>query len=199
LRAYEAAMLREVDALCAAIPKHDLAIQWDVCIEMVMWDGGSPTMAAFPGMEQVFAQSFARLGAAVAPEVDLGFHLCYGDLDAIHFVQPRDAAKMVEFAHLLMRSVTRPIQWLHMPVPIERTDDAFYAPLRDFALPMGCELYLGLVHARDGVEGTRRRIAVAQCHAPDFGIATECGIARARRPELVRQLLEIHAGVAAAA
>src|SRR5215469_452547 len=38
--AYEAAMLREVDSVCRAIPHNDLAIQWDVCIEMVMWDGG---------------------------------------------------------------------------------------------------------------------------------------------------------------
>jgi hypothetical protein len=32
---------------------------------------------------------------------------------------------------------------------------------------------------------------------PRFGIATECGFARARKPDLVRKLLEIHAGAAA--
>ena len=37
--AYEQAMLREVARICKAIPHHDLAIQWDVCIEMLAWDG----------------------------------------------------------------------------------------------------------------------------------------------------------------
>ena len=30
---------REVEAVCAAIPHHDLCIQWDVCHEMLIWDG----------------------------------------------------------------------------------------------------------------------------------------------------------------
>jgi hypothetical protein len=47
----------------------------------------------------------------------LGFHLCYGDLDAKHFVQPIDATKLVEMANLITRSVQRAIQWMHMPVP----------------------------------------------------------------------------------
>jgi hypothetical protein len=196
LKAYEQAMLREVAAICESIPHQDLAIQWDVCIEMVMWDGGSPTMAAFPGMEKVFAESFARLGGSVPADVDLGFHLCYGDLDAAHFIQPRDATKMVELAQLIARSVKRPIQWLHMPVPIDRIDDAFFMPLRDLALSGSTELYLGLVHAGDGLDGTRRRIAAASRYVNNFGIASECGIARARRPELVRQILQVHADAA---
>jgi hypothetical protein len=37
--AYEKAMLDEVTWICCAIPHSDLAIQWDVCIEMLIWDG----------------------------------------------------------------------------------------------------------------------------------------------------------------
>src|SRR4029077_141314 len=73
--AYEQAMLREVARICKAIPHHDLAIQWDVCIEMLAWDGRWQNAQAFPGMEQVFAGNFARLGAAVPAGVELGFHL----------------------------------------------------------------------------------------------------------------------------
>jgi len=40
--AYEAAMLLEVERICAAIPPGDLCIQWDVCTEMIMLDGRSP-------------------------------------------------------------------------------------------------------------------------------------------------------------
>jgi hypothetical protein len=84
-----------------------------------------------------------------------------------------------------------------MPVPVDRSDDAFHQPLRDLKLGAGTELYLGVVHARDGVAGTRARIAAARRHAPAFGIATECGMARARSEATVRTLLQIHADICA--
>lgn len=199
LPAYEAAMLREVAALCAAIPHRDLAVQWDVCIEMVMWDGRWRGGTPFAGMEKVFTDSFARLAAAVPAEVELGFHLCYGDLDARHFIEPLDATKMVEMANLIAGHVDRPIAWLHMPVPIARDDEAFYAPLRELRLSSDTELYLGLVHAEDGLDGTLRRIAAARRHTGSFGIASECGIARGRTPAVVRNFLEVYAGAADAA
>jgi hypothetical protein len=194
--AYEAAMLREVERICTAIPRDDLAIQWDVCIEMVAWDGRAANQRPFPGMEQVFAANFERLGAAVPADVELGFHLCYGDLDAKHFVDPEDATKMVEMANLIARSVGRPITWVHMPVPVDRADDAFYAPLRGLQLGPSTELYLGLVHAQDGVEGTTKRMAVARKYAPEFGIASECGISRGRDPRLAIKFIETYAAAA---
>jgi hypothetical protein len=53
--AYEQAMFREVERICKAIPHQDLAIQWDVCVEMLAWDGRWQNAPSFPGMEQVFA------------------------------------------------------------------------------------------------------------------------------------------------
>ena len=197
--AYEQAMLREVERICGAVPHRDLAIQWDVCIEMIQWDGRVPTRPPFPGMEHVFAANFQRLGATVPADVELGFHLCYGDLDAKHFIEPADATKMVELANLIARSVSRPLTWLHMPVPIDRTDDAFYAPFENLRLGAGTELYLGLVHAQDGVEGARRRIETAKKCAPSFGIASECGISRGRDSNLALQFIKTYAGAAAAA
>ncbi len=194
--AYEQAMLREVERMAAAIPHADLAIQWDVCIEMVAWDGRRANAGAFPGMQDVFAGNFARLAAVVPADVELGFHLCYGDLDGKHFIDPADAAKMVEMANLIARSVGRPITWMHMPVPIDRADDAFYQPLANLELDPSTELYLGLVHAEDGVEGTARRIAAARRHAPNFGIASECGISRGRGPELALEFIKTYAGAA---
>lgn len=198
LPAYEEAMLREVERIAEAIPHEDLAIQWDVCIEMVIWDGRWPLAQPFPGMAQVFGDAFARLASAVPQDVELGFHLCYGDLDAKHFVQPADASKMVELANLISSRVQRPIQWMHMPVPIDRVDDGFYAPLRELHLHPETELFLGLVHVQDGVEGTRRRMAVASKYVPAFGIASECGISRGRDPRTAERFLEVYAGAAAA-
>ena len=196
LAAYEQAMLREVGEVCAAIPHADLSIQWDVCIEMLVWDGRWPAVPPFPGMERSFAEQFRRLSAPVPADVDFGFHLCYGDLDGKHFVEPVDATKMVSLANLICANAGRRVDFMHMPVPIARDDDNFFRPMSELKLGPNTELFLGVVHARDGVEGTKRRMAAARKHAPQFGIATECGMARARSPAIVRELLAIHAGAA---
>lgn len=197
LPAYEQAMLREVERICDAIPHQDLAIQWDVCIEMLMWDGRWPNAQPFPGMDKVFGAAFGRLAAAVPSDVQLGFHLCYGDLDAVHFVQPTDATKMTELANLIVSNVQRPITYIHMPVPVDRDDDAFFAPLKQLRLAPDTELYLGLVHVQDGVEGTRRRMAAARKVVPNIGIASECGISRGRDPDVALKFLQVYAGAAA--
>ena len=54
-------VLRDVGRMCASIPHQDLAIQWDVRIEIMAWDGRWPNHQPFPGMEHVFAGNFARL------------------------------------------------------------------------------------------------------------------------------------------
>jgi hypothetical protein len=195
--AYERAMIAEVAALCRHIPHGDLAIQWDVCNEMVVWDGqASDAVPADVPREKLIAR-MQHLCAAVPDDVELGLHLCYGDFGAKHFVEPKDAAKMVEFANALTQSIPHKLAYIHMPVPIERNDDMFHRPFRDLELGEGTELFLGLVHAKDGVEGTRARLAAARRHAPKFGIATECGMARARSEDTVRALLRIHADICA--
>ena len=194
--AYERAMVREVERICAAIPHPDLCIQWDFCHEMIILDGQPqdhfPTLKA--SMDEIM-QRMRRLAAAVPSDVEMGVHLCYGDFAARHINEPRGMGPMVAVANALHRTLPRPMDYLHMPVPIARSDDAYFAPLKE--LEYRGELYLGVVHAGDGVEGTKKRMAAAAKYAPQFGIACECGIARARKPELVRKLLEIHAAVAA--
>ena len=195
--AYERAMIAEVAALARQIPHRDLCIQWDVCNEMVVWDGqASDAVPAGVPREELIAR-MQRLCATVPVDVELGLHLCYGDFGARHFVEPKDAAKMVEFANALTRASQHKLAYVHMPVPIERSDDAFHKPLADLALGNGTELFLGLVHAKDGVAGTKARVAAARRYAPEFGIATECGMARARSEQTVRTLLKIHADICA--
>ena len=197
--AYERAMIAEVAALCRHIPHRDLCIQWDVCNEMVIWDG-QPSEAVPSGVSrEALIARMQRLCAAVPDDVELGLHLCYGDFGARHFVEPKDAAKMVEFANALAAAVRHKLAYIHMPVPVDRSDDAFHRPLGDLELDAGTALFLGLVHAKDGVAGAKARIAAARRYAPAFGIATECGMARARSEETVRTLLKIHADVCAGA
>ncbi len=192
--AYERAMMREVKEICAEIPHKNLAIQWDVCIEMVMFDGRFyPGGWPDPGKGTV--ERLARISKPIPRGVELGFHLCYGDLDGQHFIEPTDLGKAVDLANLICAGIKRPVNWISMPVPRDRFDDAFFAPLKDLKLHKETELVLGLVHSEDGAAGTRKRIETASRYASDFAIATECGIGRKWTPAQVAPLLKVHAAV----
>ncbi len=192
--AYEKAMLREVATICSKIPHDELAIQWDVCPEMVTWDGrmvrgGGSGIDPKPGI----LERLKRISEAVPADVELGYHLCYGDVDGKHFIEPLDAGRLVDLANALSAAVNRPIAWIHMPVPIERSDEDYFRPLADLKLKPETELYLGCVHGADGVAGTKKRMAAASKYAADFGIATECGMGRCKTPDVVVDLLQVHA------
>ncbi len=136
--------------------------------------------------KEVMFATLGRLGDAVPGAVELGFHLCYGSPADEHLVQPRDAAILVEMMNGIGAAVRRRIDYMHIPVPKVRTDDAYFAPLRRWARP--AHLYLGLIHFDDEA-GDRRRIDAARRVVPQFGIASECGWGRsdpARLPGLLR-------------
>ena len=124
------------------------------------------------------------------------FHLCYGDFAGKHFFDPVTARHLVDISNAIARSVRHRIAYIHLPVPFPRATDEFFMPMRDFKLAPETEIYLGLIHASDGVEGANKRIELARKYVPKFGVATECGFARARKPDLVQRLLAIHAAVA---
>jgi methionine synthase II (cobalamin-independent) len=192
--AYEAALLREVDEIAAAVPAGELAIQWDCAHDMQAYDGEA-RKPWFPDTEHSIEARLIRIGQHVPPAVELGYHFCYGSFGGKHFVEPKDMGAMVRLANALSTGVTRPIGWIHMPIPIDRSDDGYFAPLAALRLKPGMTLYLGLIHDKDGVAGTMRRIDAAERHIKDFGIATECGFGR-RPPETVRALVDLHAEVA---
>ena len=109
--------------------------------------------------------------------------------------EPSDMRVMVDLANRVLARVQRPLELLHMPVPRGRHDDAYFAPLAALKLPSSTRLALGLVHYTDGLEGTLRRMATAEKHAPDFAIATECGLGR-RPASTLPELLRLHAQAA---
>ena len=193
--AYEAAMLIELDRITSNIPQDELAIQWDTAIEFAILEGVMPTFLADSKAE--ILERLMRLGNRVPIPAEMGFHLCYGDAGHKHFKEPEDAGKLVEVANAISAGIRRPINWIHMPVPRNRSDAAYYAPLRNLRLRPETELYLGLVHFTDGVEGTLKRIEAAQQFVADFGVATECGFGR-RPAETILNLLRIHSEVSTA-
>ncbi len=202
---YERALLAELARIVDGIPHDRLAIQWDTALEFGLLEAAEirgRRMTAWFGdsREQILAgivERGARLVDSVPADVEVGLHLCYGDVEEKHFTEPLDAGMLAEVASGLFAASARPIDWMHLPVPIERDDDAYFAPLAAVAWPASTELYLGLVHHEDGVDGALRRAATAARFVPEFGVATECGFGRGPR-ERTEPLLDLHEAVAAA-
>ena len=96
-------------------------------------------------------------------------------------------------ANVLTREIHRPVQWIHMPVPKDRVDTAYFEPMRRLALRGETELYLGLVHADDMQATLQRTGAARKVISKDFGVGTECGMGRTPA-ELIDSILEISAG-----
>jgi hypothetical protein len=172
----------------------ELAIQWDVAIEVGLLEGAATTHLQDPWSD--ITERLVCLGQAVPPDVELGYHFCYGDLGHHHFKEPEDSGLVIRLANGVAARLTRPLAWIHLPVPLTRDDDAYFAPLDELKLPPETEIYLGLVHYHDGISGAERRILAARQHLTRFGVATECGLGR-RPADTIPELLRIHAAVAA--
>ena len=77
-----------------------------------------------------------------------------------------------------------PIAYVHMPVPKDRTDEAYFALLKNLQLGSNTKLFLGLIHPNDKA-GTQKRADLAKAAYPKaFGIASECGLGRTPKEDL---------------
>lgn len=185
---YERSLLRALDNIVAAIPADKLSIQWDICQEVLVFENYFPTRPA-DYKERIFAL-MGRLGDAVPGAVELGYHLCYGTPRDKHLVMPKDGAILAELSNAILDRVDRNVDFLHLPVPQDRDDDAYFAPLGDIRLGAATKLYLGLIHYQDA-SGDQARMRAAAKVCRNFGIATECGWGRAD-PQRLDGLLAAH-------
>ena len=188
LSVYERALLRALQEIVQVIPARDLAIQWDVCQEVLLFEGyfaDRPTT-----YRNDVAAELGRLGNAVPADVECGYHLCYGSPHDEHLVMPKDMSVLVKIAEGIIAHLRRQLNFIHLPVPRARTDDAYFAPMRGFHLPAGTELYLGVI-AEDERQGDLARVAAAAKVVRNFGVATECGWGR-KSAKHVAGLLAAH-------
>jgi hypothetical protein len=121
-------------------------------------------------------------------------HLCYGNLYGHHLVEPDDLELVVRMANAGVRAAGRRVDYVHFPVPVERDDDPYFAPLADLSIG-DAVVYAGLIHDHDGIPGSLRRMGTLRRHYQGpLGVATECGFGGHRRqavPELLRILREV--------
>ena len=195
---FNEALKREIDKIAAALPHDQIAIQFDVASAVfARLQRGEPSAYGKTRSEMLatFSRILTDLADHVPGDIELMFHFCYGDSNHKHVVEPTDMGDMVDVANRLSVDIKRTIQLIHMPVPRNRTDDAYFAPLTRLHMKPETELCLGLVHHTDGTPGTRKRLATAERYAKRFSVATECGFGR-RDPETIPDLLRIHSEIA---
>ena len=198
---YEERLLQALQRIQESIPASDLSIQWDLPNEIAAleFDCGrlnDPYWTPyFSPVKTGILDRLTRLTKAVKADVRLGYHLCYGDLGHVHFAHPVDAQLLVDMANTIMQALDpiHHVSYIHMPVPKDRIDEAYYKPLKSLELN-NTALFLGVVHPHDK-EGTQKRIETAQkLYSKPFGVATECGIGRCTIKEL-ESILQISASV----
>ena len=190
-RLYEQQLTFALKRIQLAIPPKELAIQWDIAVTIALIESkrgrlNNPMFTCcFDDPLRRNIEALREIAAAVSPEAEIGFHLCYGDIGHQHFVEPEDMGLMVELSMELVREVhpVHDIAWIHMPVPKDRTDEHYFAALTRLELPGTTELFLGVLHP-DGLENTIRRVELARnAGATQFGVSTECGLGRTESQE----------------
>jgi hypothetical protein len=198
----ERSLAREIAAIAEGIPHDELAIQLDLAVEVEKEEFirrpqafDTPVFAIRRFTLEGTTDSVARLANAIPPDVELGFHLCA--LWHVYKGAGQDLRVHVDYANALARKVKRSIAYFHLPTTPEFAGKDF-EPLRGLELAPETKLFLGLIHAEDGLEGARRRVRAAQAVLPDFGVGHFCGLRQlGAGPETVEPMLELHRDVAA--
>jgi hypothetical protein len=187
---YTAHLADEFSKIAAALPHDRISYQWDVCQEVLMWEG---YYDQFPGYRDQIFSVLGRIGDMVPNDMDVGYHLCYGSPKDEHMILPKDMTNLVDIANGIVAAVSRPVQYIHMPVPKERNDDDYFKPLTGLKLPAATALYLGLIHVGDAA-ASAGKLKTAQKYATISGVAAECGLGRGD-PAKFEPILDDHLSV----
>jgi hypothetical protein len=176
-RGFEDLVARELERLLSEIPAADLAIQWDVCYEVLDLEGVIAWTS--DGAWERFTGPVARLTPLIPEEVLVGYHLCYGTFPEWPMYEARDLGLLVRMANHAVANSGRAVDWVHMAGPryLRSEDDGYFRPLTD--LQAGdARVFLGIVLPIDGVAGLERRHRTASRFLADFGVAMYCGFGR---------------------
>ena len=182
---YNDAVRREIEKLAEAIPHAELAIQFDVASAVfARLQRNEPN--AYGQDKRRNARCLRSDPAASLPITSRATsNSCFTFATAIPTTatwSSRPTWAIWSMSRTVSRAgSTARSSLIHMPVPRDRSDDAYFAPLTRLRLSPDTQLCLGLVHYTDGVAGTRRRLAIAEKHVKNFSIATECGFGRRPR------------------
>lgn len=204
LPGYWNALFADLAGAMRALPHEQIAVQFDVAVEIgmlarqVVMGSALDLSAVVPSLVDCIAQ--------VPADVPVGLHLCYGDLGHRHFLDPTSMEVQVGLLDALIAASPRPIDSVSLTVPQGRADPAFFAPLADLAAPASVALSFGIVPyhpAQQAVGETAIQIrlidenlARSAAGPRPWAISTECGMGRVAEAD-TRGLLDVHADILA--
>jgi hypothetical protein len=176
-RGFEDLVERELRRLVAEVPADELAVQWDVCYEVLDLEGVIAWTAG--DAWERFTGPVERLTRHIPEETLVGYHLCYGTFPEWPMYEARDMGLMVRMANHAVANSGRRVDWLHLAGPryLRSEDERFFRPLADLQ-PADARVFLGIVLPLDGVPGLQRRHRTASRFLADFGVAMYCGFGR---------------------
>ena len=190
---YERALVADLERFLAAVPHEDVQVQWDVCIEIgIMEDADWYDLG--PDRDRDMGPRVARAVDAVPKDVPVGLHLCYGDYKHAHWSEPESLRVQVDLVRDTVAASHRPVSFASFTVPQYQDGDDYFAPLADLPEDALDRVYFGIVpyHPDKQAPGTtERQIEQIDRYLTDWGICTECGMARCEADE-VRPLLDLH-------
>lgn len=195
---YAAALFADLHQALDRLPHDRIAVQWDVAVEIGLLAGGFP--AEPPPFDTVVAGLAACLDQ-VPDDVPVGVHLCYGDYQHAHFVQPESLELQVQLLNALTDSARRPPAFAAFTVPQGRSDPAYFEPLCELRADPMTELAFALVpyHPDDQPSGTTAEqaklidtyLGESSGGVRNWSVCTECGMGRVDRED-VPYLLDLH-------
>jgi hypothetical protein len=189
--AYEEVARRELAEITKVIPAPDLAIQWDVCGELLDVEGYWPWWPQGDKIE-MNTEPAGRLGLDLLPsDVWLGYHLCYGTMGGWPMTQPKSVTSPVMLANALVRKTPRRVDFIHVPAGQKAFDASYYNDLSKLSIG-DAKVYLGLIHDSDpDLSDFKKRHTAAKAVMPSFGLASVCGYGRCDQREL-DHALQVH-------
>lgn len=181
-----AALWNEVEQILEEAPAEELTFQFDIGMEAEHEeylqrpdDFDAPIHEHFHWTREQMADSVAWLANRIPVEAELGFHIC-----TIWHHNPeagQDNAVVVETTNALVRRLTRPLTYVHIPIWPDHTEPEDYEPLKQLELADDTALFLGLINLTDGLDGAARRVELAKAAVPEFGVSFFCGLGHAPR------------------
>lgn len=193
---FKDALFAEVRTIQREIAREDLAVQWDVAVEIGALEGVFTPIPELQSFERIVDELVACV-EIVEPPAQRGLHLCYGDYKHRHFKAPEDLSLAVRLANAVAARV--PLDFVHMPVDRDNgRSPAYFAPLRDLQIG-DADLALGVIDYENDGARIDELVAAADTAGRRYSVATECGMARlGERGESVTlvDLLRQHARVA---
>ena len=193
---YTRALYAELDRISAALPHDAFQIQWDTAVELALARarrgrrlrdarrGGTTCWRGCSSGSRTPPPTCRRTCRSASTSATATWRRRTSSSRRTPGCSPPSSAACSRGRRTRSPTSTCPCRSSATTTPTSRRSP-------DLEVPEGTDLYLGLVHHEDGVDGALRRIDAASTVLSRFGIGTECGFGRGPAERTV-PLLDLH-------